>query len=372
MKIQLNKQDQKQLAKLLDMKYLNMEAADFLKDYLDNDYLCVDKESVKEMMTTSSMKEEEAFFTTWLLAKDIAPDDSEIQRLKDNNHLDNVTKLNVENFKAKSNLADMPILEKKQGNWELKYNYYAPYEGFLFNDTYADSENYYAEINSLGFFNEKVPYLTVMEDNVIWMSITPYEINTMTSSINKAHGKVIAFGLGLGYFPFMAMNKENVESVTVIEKDEKAIHLFENEILPKIRLKHKLTILKEDAFTYAKEIMPNENYDYAFFDIYHDASDGIFDYIKMKNLESLSPQTEFSYWIENSLLIYLRRIILTLIEENLSGFTKEDYQFADCDEDNLINSIYHSIEDKEFHSYDELKSFLSDESLREIAKTIKL
>lgn len=37
----------------------------------------------------------------------------------------------------------------------------------------------------------------------------------------------------------------------------------------------------------------------------HDVSDGIDMYLKMKQYESLSPNTVLTYWIEKSILCYL-------------------------------------------------------------------
>ena len=52
--------------------------------------------------------------------------------------------------------------------------------------------------------------------------------------------------------------------------------------------------------------MPIESYDYAFVDVWRDASDGTPMYEAMKRLECLTPQTKFSYWIENFLISYKR------------------------------------------------------------------
>ena len=56
------------------------------------------------------------------------------------------------------------------------------------------------------------------------------------------------------------------------------------------------------AFEYAEKEMPEEKYDYAFVDTWRDASDGLPMYEKMKKLEYLSENTEFSYWIESFIL----------------------------------------------------------------------
>lgn len=82
-----------------------------------------------------------------------------------------------------------------------------PYEGFIYKDVEASKEDYYSEINHLGFFSQSFDYLELVDKERIWMSITPYEIETMKSSIAKAKGKVVTFGLGLGYFAYMCLQK---------------------------------------------------------------------------------------------------------------------------------------------------------------------
>ena len=52
------------------------------------------------------------------------------------------------------------------------------------------------------------------------MLVTPNEVETMKEAIEKAHGKVATYGLGLGYFPYMTSMMDSVESVTVVELDE--------------------------------------------------------------------------------------------------------------------------------------------------------
>ena len=55
--------------------------------------------------------------------------------------------------------------------------------------------------------------------------------------------------------------------------------------------------------------MPRGNFDYVFADLWHDASDGLEMYRKLKKYEILAPKTEFDYWIEPSLLSLLRHIV---------------------------------------------------------------
>ena len=50
--------------------------------------------------------------------------------------------------------------------------------------------------------------------------------------------------------------------------------------------------------------MSKGKYDFVFTDLWHDVSDGIDMYLKMKKYEKQSPIL-FSYWIEKSILCYL-------------------------------------------------------------------
>ena len=194
----------------------------------------------------------------------------------------------------------------KDGSWELKLESYAPYRAVICGDIEMGDD--FSEIPPLGFFTETFHFPAVLEDGNEWMTLTPVDLDTCDEAIEAAHGKVITFGLGLGYYAYMVSEKESVSSVTVVEKSEDVIRLFKKHILPQFSHPEKISIVCSDAFDYAERVMPGENYDYAFVDTWRDASDGAPMYQKMKRLEPLSPRTEFSYWIENFLMSRLRAI----------------------------------------------------------------
>ncbi|MBR5029017.1 MAG: hypothetical protein IKX51_07345, partial [Bacteroidales bacterium] len=148
-------------------------------------------------------------------------------------------------------------------------------------------------------------YPAVLEDGRIWMTVTPNEIETMEEPVANAAGKVLAYGLGLGYFPYMVSLKNNVHNVTVVEKDPAIIDIFKKHLLPQFPEKDKITLVNDDAFHYAATAMPTENFDSVFTDLWHDVSDGMPLYLKMKTFEKLSPNAKFDYWIEKSIKFYL-------------------------------------------------------------------
>ena len=205
----------------------------------------------------------------------------------------------------------------KLGNWEFKNETYEPYRAVICHDMILNED--FSEIPPLGFFTERFAFPAVLEDGNEWMTLTPVDLDTSEDAINSAHGKVITFGLGLGYFAYMASEKAEVESVTVIEKSERVIELFKNYVLLQFKHPEKIRIINCDAFEYAEKKMPMEHYDFAFVDTWRDASDGAPMYERMKKLEQLSPMTEFSYWIESFLISSIRARKLVEIRDKYNN-----------------------------------------------------
>ena len=85
---------------------------------------------------------------------------------------------------------------------------YYPYQSFAYYDALVLDNDYYREISRIWYLDHEFPFLAISKDNVIWMSNIPNEILTMQPSIERSTGKIIDFGLGLGYYPFMCSLKE--------------------------------------------------------------------------------------------------------------------------------------------------------------------
>ena len=190
------------------------------------------------------------------------------------------------------------------GDWEIKWEEYKPYQAVIASDMIIEDD--FTEIPPLGFFTESFRFPAILEGGNEWMTLTPVDLDTCEDAITQAHGRVVTFGLGLGYYAYMVSEKPEVESVTVVELSDKVIELFKKHLLPKMPNGDKIKIVNRDAFEYAKEVMPKENFDLAFVDTWRDASDGAPMYLKMKALEQYSPNTKFLYWIENFLISKVR------------------------------------------------------------------
>lgn len=194
----------------------------------------------------------------------------------------------------------------KDGSWEIKWEEYKPYRAVICDDMMLLDG--YREVPPLGFFTESFRFPAILENGNEWMTLTPVDLDTCEEAIAAAHGRVVTFGLGLGYYAYMASEKPEVDEVTVVELSADVISLFERHILPKIPGRRKIKIVNADAFEYAEGVMPEEKFDFAFVDTWRDASDGAPAYEKMKALERLNPHTRFMYWIENFLISRIRAL----------------------------------------------------------------
>ncbi len=286
------------------MKYraLNRWLLERLSVYLNEHERAITLDDLRAL-TDCGISEAEAFsmLLAGLFGLDIA--DNEEHRAFYNRYFPEMVRcLDAEIYRADPYYANIRIPEKKLGRWQLGHKSYAPCEGFVCGDMreYSDGRM----IAPIGFFTQEFSYPCVLEDGREWMLITPNEIETMRPAIAKARGNVLALGLGLGYFAYMAARKPEVQSVTVVERDRDVISLFRSEILPQFPVKPKIEIIEYDAFSYVESVSDRQ-YDFAFADLWHDAQDGVPMYLRLKALEKHLPGAEFAYWIEPTLRCYL-------------------------------------------------------------------
>lgn len=307
----------KRIEEINRRKIKNFEAFRYIAYYLNNMPNLVDKEII-EHITGGNKENEERVFISFLA--NVYSEDVKKARLLEGEYLSRGVKLlDPAVYFENPYVKNVTIPRIKEGNWELGYQSYAPYEGFIYRDIECVGD--YVEIPQVGFFSEKFSFPTVFEDGREWMAIKPNEIETMKLPIEKAWGRVLVCGLGMGYFAYMVSQKDTVTSVTVVERDQSVINLFENHILPQFPNKGKITVIKSDAFEYAENEMKKGGYDYVFTDLWHDVSDGVDLYVKMKKHEALCPNSHFEYWIERSILSIIRWSVFEGIYEKVKKET---------------------------------------------------
>ena len=105
-------------------------------------------------------------------------------------------------------------------------------------------------------------YMRLMHNREIIMSNTPMEIRTTKEIIDKANGKVLLAGLGIGLIILPIQEKNNVKSVIIIEKHKEVIDL----VADQLPLNKKIRIIHADIFEWLPE--EREKFDTIYFDIW--------------------------------------------------------------------------------------------------------
>ncbi len=279
-----------------------------LSEYINRRPRFLTSEMVESLAKDCEIDTDLAFRTLFAAACGLeTADDAWHRKLERLYFTPGIQKLIPEDYANDAYVKTIRFPEAKKEKWEFCMHSYAPYEPFVRTHPVVTKE--LREIPQIGYFDTEFPFPAVLENGIEWMTVTPNEINTMREPIRKSRGKVLTLGLGLGYFAFHASQKEDVSSVTVVERDPSVIALFKSYILPQFPHGKKITVVEADAFIYMKETMPREHFDFIFADLWHDPSDGLEMYAKLKPFEALSPATAFEYWIEPSLLSLLRGIV---------------------------------------------------------------
>lgn len=116
--------------------------------------------------------------------------------------------------------------------------------------------------------------------NCVLMSNTPMECRTNKEFIQKANGNVLIAGLGIGLIVLPIQEKDEVKSITIIEKSKDVIELVGKQ-LP---LNDKVTIIEADVFKYE----PDCKYDTIYLDIWSFVNSDIYN-------DEMVPLTEYYY-----------------------------------------------------------------------------
>lgn len=349
-KFSINQSDLNKINHLLEIKDINISIAEMLQYFFkisENNEIAISEEDYLIKMLTRCDVDLSNDEDNDIVQKQIKPD------LK---CLDEKIVLNDEYIQS------LKIPETSFGNYTFKKEIYKPYQAFSYDEISVNEEDY-REIQKVGYFASSVEYLALAQNDEVWMSIIPNEINTHITPISHAHGDVVTFGLGMGYFVFHAIKKDEVKTLTIIEKDKKIIDFFNQFILPQLPQKDKIKIVCADAYSYIKD---THHFDYAYVDLWHNPNDGLPFYIAFKNAERNFPNCQFDYWLETSILSLYRRCLLTVIEEQLDNTLETAYLKSKTSEDKIINDLYFKTKNTVISRYQQVHDLLSEKSLKEL------
>lgn len=184
---------------------------------------------------------------------------------------------------------------------------------------YPISDEYLKTYVLYGAYTKNIDTFRIVENGNTYMTPTIMEYNTMKDEIDRASGKVLTFGLGIGFFQYMCLLKDTVESVTVVEKNKIIIEFFEEYILPQFRNKN-IKIIKGNAYDYFEKDY-FKKFDYVFVDIYFNNDDGFEVYRKL--LKSDVDMANVGFWIENQILLQIKMLVASYLFNHLKGTVSE-------------------------------------------------
>lgn len=261
--------------------------------------------------------------------------------------------LRVDDYLSNPYLKALNNLSFNKDGWSLTTKTLKAYSLFPKEDEFTVGGNYAVKMN-IGFFDSDYNYPSISLYNHEWMSLNPYEIRTMEIPVQLAKGKVLTLGLGLGYYAYMAHLKEEVKEVHIVEMDLELIKIFNEYLLPLFPHKEKIHIHRADAFCYIQNIQDGD-YDLIFSDLWHDVSDGIVSYLKLKNYFINFKATKCLYWIEDAIITYLRLLVI--------GVMKDEYYQLDNDYDELQLFIKNRLSNYQLTNTYDLDNFLNIQGL---------
>lgn len=287
-----------------ETKFYNSKICDIVSIFLNIASDFIDIDMVREISDSCQVTKEYAYAQSLAAVCGIDPVGEDKKFFK-NYFIPMVNELDTKDFTGDPYYKNIVLPDTKKGKWTLTHMTLKPAEGFVCDDFLVTDDG--RLIPQLGFFTEPYTYPAVLENGREWMTLMPNETETTAPAVKAAKGRVLTFGLGLGYFAYMASEKEDVESVTVVELDPDVISLFETFIMPQFPNKDKIKVICSDAFDFADNVMRDGEYDFVFADIWHDAGDGRDLYLRMKEYEKKFPSAKFTYWLEDTIECYLDR-----------------------------------------------------------------
>lgn len=138
-------------------------------------------------------------------------------------------------------------------------------ENWYIKTVIGDSSTIYSDVIGYTCGGKTEPYdtytfLCSKQPKNIVMSDSYHEYIEHQHLFDNACGNVLIGGLGLGFVNHYLINKPNITSVTIIEKEQEIIDMVWN-FCPK---DDRFVLIKDDVETY----IPTATWDYAWFDTY--------------------------------------------------------------------------------------------------------
>jgi len=267
-----------------------------------NDYLTSVLDYMEKVLTPSK---ERALIE--ILKKYNIPSDHlrhEVELLTENPYFRNIR---LDNVNSESVKYERITIKKRT---LINMNFHQPMGEYLFHH------------HPIGYFDEDVHLPVLIEGDTVWMSPAVSEIMSMDIGIQKGYGKCMTMGLGIGVLPYLWLQKDEVESVTIVEFNKDVIDLFTTYIQPQFNTTKKIEVIHGNAIDYYNEEFLNQ-FDYVYVDFWESNEDGLEAYTKLMEKKVNLPHIDF--WIEDSILNDLKYVLVPYLFALYEGRSIADF-----------------------------------------------
>jgi hypothetical protein len=150
----------------------------------------------------------------------------------------------------------------------------SPYRGLIPSHFLPDSnlverraslDIYYGSKIGKVSFTDEVLIPVMASSYETWMSLTPMEIMSQRTGVKRSKGNVLIGGLGMGWFAMRCLERKQVKSVTVYERNIDVIDFFGQPLVE--RFGDRIQFVCDDAYN-----AEFHKYDSILFDIWPDIS----------------------------------------------------------------------------------------------------
>ena len=284
-------------------KELDKAMSNLILSMMDvNDYLTAVLDYMEKVLTPKMERELMDILKTYHIPTDHLKYD--VKLLTENPYFKNIR---LDNVNSESVKYEKITIKKRT---LINMNFHQPMGKYLFHN------------HPIGYFDEDVHLPALIEGDKVWMSPAISEITSMDVGIQKGFGKCMTMGLGIGVLPYLWLQKDEVESVTIVEFNEDVIDLFTKYIQPQFNTTKKIEVIHGNAIDYYTEEFLNQ-FDYVYVDFWESNEDGLEAYTKLMEKKVNLPHIDF--WIEDSILNDLKYVLVPYLFALYEGRSIADF-----------------------------------------------
>ena len=222
-------------------------------------------------------------------------------------------------FSDNAYLKHMKFEECTYGKYTLTYETAHKYEPQQYALPVHSKEGYL--IPRTGVFDHDFRFPCIVSgENAPW-AVSHMDINVAEKDLNRAKGKVLVLGCGIGYYAYMASLKNNVSQITIVEHDQDLVNMFQEQILPQFECKDKITVICADETGYLKSI-EDGMYNTVYCALWQDNT-AVIPYLEVKKICSSFKKTKLVCHLEQAIQETIHFYMITLMMRNRNDQTEE-------------------------------------------------